>query len=307
MLRSMYSAVSGLRNHQTKMDVIGNNISNVNTYGFKAGRVVFKDVFSQTLKSASGGNANIGGTNPMQVGLGVSTASVDTLFDTSAPARTDRTLDLAISGDGLFIVKVSSGAAFTRAGNFYIEAPQLDDTGVPISPSRLVNVDGLPVLGIQRHDGTAPDTTIDLPTLMDPANPYALTDASGTLQLQEIYIPNGFTYAGINDKGEVLALDQSNKEVTVAVIPMATFANYGGLTKAGSNLYTQSQNSGIAAVAIVGNPAAGEILAGMLEMSNVDLSREFTEMIVTQRGFQANSRVITVSDTLLEELVNLKR
>ncbi len=102
MMRSMYSGVSGLRIHQTKMDVIGNNIANVNTVGFKASRVTFGEVFSQTVQGASGANENNGGTNPMQIGLGASISSIDVDMGEGATQRTDYGLDLKIEGDGFF-------------------------------------------------------------------------------------------------------------------------------------------------------------------------------------------------------------
>lgn len=118
MMRSLFSAVSGLKNHQTRMDVIGNNIANVNTIGFKAGRVTFQDTLSQTLQGASAGNATTGGSNPMQIGLGMGVASVDTLFTTGSPQPTGNPTDLCLNGQGFFAVKDGSNVYYTRAGNF---------------------------------------------------------------------------------------------------------------------------------------------------------------------------------------------
>jgi flagellar hook protein FlgE len=122
MMRSLYSGVSGLRNHQTRQDVIGNNISNVNTTGFKAGRANFQDMLSQTLKGASSAQGNLGGTNPMQVGLGMSVASIDTLFNDGSLQSTGVASDLAISGDGFFVVADGNKQYYTRAGNFSFDA-----------------------------------------------------------------------------------------------------------------------------------------------------------------------------------------
>src|SRR3954470_12389764 len=124
MLRSMYSGISGLRNFQTKLDVIGNNISNVNTYGFKKGRVIFKDLYSQTVAGASAPTANRGGVNPKQVGLGSQIAAIDTLHGSGSTQYTGNTLDLAIEGDGYFRVQDGASAdeaLYTRAGNFYLD------------------------------------------------------------------------------------------------------------------------------------------------------------------------------------------
>ncbi|MDR0958191.1 MAG: flagellar hook-basal body complex protein, partial [Clostridiales bacterium] len=122
MMRSMYSAVAGLRIHQTKMDVIGNNISNVNTIGFKSARVTFKEVFSQTISGATGSTApQKGGTNPYQIGLGSTLQSIDVQMGSGTPQRTDGAYDLFIDGEGFFVVSDSSGTYFTRAGAFRLD------------------------------------------------------------------------------------------------------------------------------------------------------------------------------------------
>ncbi len=286
MMRSMYSAVSGLKNHQVKMDVIGNNISNVNTVAFKAGRVIFQDIFSQTIKTASGSNANIGGTNPMQIGLGVTTGAIDTIFTDASAQRTDYALDLSIEGDGFFVVEKGSGETFfTRAGNF-----KLDNAGY------LVTQNGLFVQDINGENISLGD--------------------------------NSYHDIAINSMGQLTGIDNgTGRQAIVATLGIATFTNPNGLMKAGNSLYTQTYSSGapLTGTDEIINPVsgninsfttvykganrngAGSINPGTLEMSNVDLSNEFTDMIVTQRGYQANARVITTADTLLEELVNLKR
>ena len=143
MLRSMYSGISGMKNFQTKLDVIGNNIANVNTYGFKKGRVTFKDTMSQMISGASAATDNRGGKNAKQVGLGSTLATIDTIHTGSSLQTTGRSLDLGIDGDGYFVVKVKVSAnMYTRAGNFY-----LDDKG------SLVNADGLKVQAF-KEDGT---------------------------------------------------------------------------------------------------------------------------------------------------------
>ncbi|WP_019242303.1 MULTISPECIES: flagellar basal body rod protein FlgG [Bacillus] len=268
MLRSMYSGISGLRNFQTKLDVIGNNIANVNTFGFKKGRVVFKDMISQNMSGATGprDDGSRGGVNPKQVGLGSQLSAIDTVHTGGNLQSTGRTLDLAISGDGYFIVGAEGGdnASYTRAGNFY-----LDNNG------DLVTADGLYVLTSDFNKINIPITAKDLSIGTD-----------GTV-----------TY--LEEDGVTLNTDQK--------IGLAKFANTGGLQKVGNNLYKSTTNSGEADVSEEARASLGTIESSMLEMSNVDLSEEFTEMIVAQRGFQANTRIITTSDEILQELVNLKR
>ena len=122
MMRAMFAGVSGLKVHQTKMDVIGNNIANVNTYGFKASRATFQDLLNQTLQGATAPQAGRGGINPQQVGLGVQLASIDTLFSPGTPQGTGINTDLAIQNDGLFVVGDGQKKYYTRAGNFDFDA-----------------------------------------------------------------------------------------------------------------------------------------------------------------------------------------
>lgn len=141
MLRSMYSGISGMKNFQTKLDVIGNNIANVNTYGFKKGRVTFKDTMNQMISGATAATENRGGKNPTQVGLGSTLATIDTIHTGSSLQTTGRSLDLGIDGDGYFVVRQGNSEMYTRAGNFY-----LDDNGT------LVNSDGLNVQAFKFDD-----------------------------------------------------------------------------------------------------------------------------------------------------------
>lgn len=281
MMRSLYSGVSGLRNHQTRMDVIGNNISNVNTAGFKTSRVVFQDIYSQTSKYASAGTPDVvGGTNPIQIGLGVTLASIDVLHKSAATARTDNPTDLAIEGDGFFVVDTNGtttagGLMYTRAGNLYID-----------NAFNLVTANGHSVMGVM--GATDPGST-------------AIT----TL---EPIVLSGYTGIAIDDTGTITGInDTSGDKETIGYLALANFVNPPGLEKKGNNLYAASSNSGVPVYYKSQSGGTGKINPGGLEMSNVDLAYEFTDMIVTQRGFQANSRVITTSDTMLEELVNLKR
>src|SRR5690625_989244 len=260
MLRSMYSGISGMKNFQTKLDVVGNNIANVNTAGFKKGRITFQDLMSQTSSPAQGSENERGGINAVQVGTGTQIGSIDNVHTQGFLQNTERPLDLMIDGDGFFIVEMPDGTnAYTRAGNFY-----LDDNG------DLVNADGYYVQG-------------------DNGN---------------INIPNAAKSFSIQKDGTVKYTDDKGEQREAGKIQLATFSNDGGLEKAGNNLWLQTDSSGDANTE--GDNTA-DIISGALEMSNVDLSEEFTEMITAQRGFQANTRIITTSDEILQELVNLKR
>jgi flagellar hook protein FlgE len=260
----MYSGISGMKNFQTKLDVIGNNIANVNTYGFKKGRTTFKDLVSQQISGAAAPTNGRGGVNPQQVGLGSQLASIDTVHTQGSLQTTGRPLDLGISGDGFFEVSDGTNKYYTRAGNFY-----LDQSG------DLVTSDGLFV-----------------------------QDTAGT----KINIPVTAQSFSIGSDGKVNYINGGVLNSSPQVIRLAKFSNTGGLDKAGANNYLASTNSGAPTLGAPGDTnGLGVVQAGTLEMSNVDLSEEFTDMIVAQRGFQANTRIITTSDEILQELVNLKR
>lgn len=264
MLRSMYSGVSGLKNFQTKLDVIGNNIANVNTYGFKKGRVIFKDLISQTVAGASAPTENLGGTNAKQIGLGSSLAAIDTIHDRGSSQTTNRTLDIIINGDGYLSFTDGENTLYTRAGNLYLD-----------SEGTLVSADGKKLL----------------------------TDDGNTFPA----IPSTATQLTIGQDGTVSYVEEGAINVA-GKIAVSRFSNPEGLTKVGGNYFQVSNNSGAASdTKTAGADGNGTIESGFVEMSNVDLSEEFTEMIIAQRGFQANSRVITTSDEILQELVNLKR
>ncbi|OES43608.1 flagellar basal-body rod protein FlgG [Domibacillus iocasae] len=293
MLRSMYSGISGMKNFQTKLDVIGNNISNVNTYGFKKGRVVFKDLVSQSISGAGAPTANTGGTNPKQVGLGSQLAAIDTMHTTGSLQTTGRTLDLAISGDGFYVVMDGTTPLYTRAGNFY-----MDRSG------SIVNADGLALQG-----------------LPPAADGNSINTASTTVN--DIVVPTTAQSMSIGSDGVVTYVDTAGQLKYAGQVMIAKFANPEGMEKVGQNLFQQTTNSGIAyaggnfnrlttanvtgGLDTPGSSGTGTIVAGTLEMSNVDLSEEFTEMIVAQRGFQANTRIITTSDEILQELMSMKR
>lgn len=308
MLRSMYSGISGLKNFQTKLDVIGNNISNVNTYGFKKGRTVFKDMISQTTSGASAATATRGGVNPKQVGLGSQIASIDTIHTGGSLQSTGRVLDLAISGDGFF--QVADGNAnpptayannlYSRAGNFY-----MDNRGY------LVNGDGKYLVGYA--DGAAANAAGTAFTNASAANPI-VSNAAGTIPAlpagtanKPIRIPTDAQSMSVGQDGTITFVDSAGTLKYAGQLILSKFPNAGGLEKVGANYFTSTANSGQPFLATATEQGMGTVNSGFLEMSNVDLSEEFTEMIVAQRGFQANTRIITTSDEILQELVNLKR
>ena len=469
MMRSLYSGVSGLKNHQTKMDVVGNNIANVNTTGFKRSRTNFQDLLSQNISGAASPNGTRGGVNGKQVGLGVSMASIDIIVTAGNTQYTGAALDMAIEGDGYFVLQNGNNKLYTRAGTF-----DMDTDGNIISTNN-----GMKVMGwMANSDGELPSQDINsLATLKVPigstinakattkasysknldssmdkdtttlsltasdfptskANSQKIIDAKGYSTSLEVYdslgntqsigikfiktgdnewtayytttkedtstTPSTFYYAynklgvltydssgnlskidgTVNKKtitmpayksqkvttdpttGEItgvtenkaddikLTIDFANltqyaaaegetstavgvrsdgypagslqtisadssgvitgsfsngQTMKLAQVAIACFNNPGGLTSIGGNLFSVSNNSGEAQIGAAGSGGRGTIAPSTLEMSNVNLSDEFTDMIVTQRGFQSNSRVITTTDTMLEELINLKR
>lgn len=432
MMRSMFSAVSGLRVHQTRMDVIGNNIANVNTIGYKSQRVTFNDVFSQTLSSASAASDETGrgGRNPMQVGLGVNVSSIDMLMTQGAAQRTDNPFDLMINGDGFIVVGDANGTYFTRAGalradvdgnliiangmkvkgwtaqlneetnkyeiikgeassinladpNFVSSKPKVTDKlqlsgnlnststkeetnfrfydslgnyyNLPatLTPSA-DKLDGYSVWEMKLGEITdsagnklnatlAPDTAVKLyfdtnGKLASVGNAPAATGNATSIDLVIENTDKTSTFAEkisidfssmtqyasastidpktingnaagkmigyeIGGDGVITASYDNGDMRILAQVVVAKFDNPEGLEKVGDNLYKVTPNSG----EFDGIGTVGTFNTGVLEMSNVDLSSEFTDMIVTQRGFQANSRIISVSDEMLQELTNLKR
>jgi flagellar hook protein FlgE len=284
MLRSLFAGISGLRVNQTMLDVTGNNIANANTTGFKSSSTVFQDTLSQMLTAASSANANRGGTNAIQVGLGVQLAATNTNFNQGAAQTTGRPTDLMIQGDGMFVVKKGAELLYTRAGAF-----TFDNTGTLVGPSGnrvqgyAVDAAGLPTGGLI-------DVTLDTASLI-PAVPAGVQLTSYT----------------IGSDGKLRGTFDDGIQRDMAQIAVADFTNPMGLEKSGETSYRESANSGPAQLGVVGQGRRGSITAGALEMSNVDLSAEFTNLILAQRGFQASSRVITTSDQVLEDLVNIKR
>jgi flagellar hook protein FlgE len=421
MLRSLFSAISGLQAHQTKMDVVGNNIANVNTVGYKSQTTVFEDTLSQMLRNGSAPTATTAGTNPAQVGLGVKVGDITTNFSQGSTQSTGRSTDFLISGDGFFVTQVGNEQQYTRAGSFDIDA-----TGRLVTPdggilqgwmatNGVVNTNG-PVTDLKIPFGqtlppvatttgavqgnldanatvTVPATVVQTSVTMYDAKGDAhpmnytftkvatgwnmqivdaggtarpLTDSAGvplvpatstqlvtfnssgvmTAPTTPVYFDPGVagwtapvavdlsavtqfggtstataikpvTGAGsamgnlesfsLGNDGTITGVYSNGLRKAVGQLALAGFANPGGLTKAGNSAYRVGDNSGDPNIGVAGAGGRGTLTAGALEMSNVDLSQEFTGLIIAQRGFQANSKVITTSDQILNDLVNMKQ
>lgn len=258
----MYAGISGMKNSQTKLDVIGNNIANVNTSGYKKANINFQDMMSQTTSAAQGAGNGRGGINASQVGLGSQEGSISNDHTTGFRQTTNNPLDFQIQGDGMFVVQGEGIDYYTRAGNFY-----LDNNG------DIVNADG-----------------------------YYLQSVGGG----NINIPENADDFSVQPDGTV-TYNVGDDTIEAGQIALAKFSNPSGLEKVGGSLYANTNNAGLVGVEASGENGTGQIISGALEMSNVDLSEEFTEMITAQRSFQANTRIITTSDEILQELVNLKR
>lgn len=366
MLRSMYSGIAGMKGFQTKLDVIGNNIANVNTSGFKKGRVTFQDMMSQTTRGAQAATGERGGINPMQVGLGSQTGSIDNIHTQGFRQSTGNPLDFAIEGNGMFVVTQGTSTYYTRAGNFY-----LDDAGAIVNPdgmylkgfalnqTNVIEHEGLEItlddagnpigatfageevttfdpgangeftITYPGADGTTQTTVLERAALVDEngdeikgdngdsvyegaysiggetVNPKTKTESTNAVI--NLTIPADAQSFSVSDNGTVNYIDSNGQPRVAGRIALANFSNPAGLEKIGSNLFFNTPNAGYTGVEEPDQSGMGKVVASALEMSNVDLAEEFTEMIVAQRAFQSNTRIITTSDEILQELVNLKR
>ncbi|MCQ1957695.1 flagellar hook protein FlgE [Arthrobacter sp. zg-Y826] len=388
MLRSLYSGISGLRSHQTMLDVTGNNIANVNTTGYKATAVQFQDTLSQLTQGATAPGANNGGGNPAQVGLGVLVSGITTNFTQGSAQATGRAEDLMINGEGYFITRQGATSTYTRAGAFNVDGEgRLVSTDGGIVQGWTANADGTLNTGgavgnIALPDGAIVPAAATNAATMTGNLPSETPEGGTVVRDMDVYDANGnpsvvpltFTrtaggwsvsakdagpvdltfsdgaqadanadtitvdgvavnltglssYAGVSTAsvtsngrsagtlesfsigkdGTVIGSFTNGAKQALARIAVATFTNSAGLEKTGNSSYTATANSGNPVIAGPGEAGAGGIGSGMLEMSNVDLSQEFTNLIVAQRGFQANARIITTSDEVLQELTNLKR
>jgi len=268
MLNSLITGVSGVREMQQQMDGIGNNIANINTTGFKGSRNLFSDSFSQTL------------SDNMQVGTGVNSSSIQNLFSQGTLTKTGQSTDMAISGNGFFVVKnATTGAEYvTRAGEF-----GLDQSGY------LINAQGLRVQGFTDSGlSTRGDIQIDGAGAADPTAKldHFSVDKTGKIT---VYMSDGTNFV----RGQVL---------------LQNFTNPQALVKEGGSLYSATAEAGgLAQTEAASTNGLGQIASQYIESSNVDLTTEFSSLITTQRAFQASARIITTSDEMLQEVVNLKR
>jgi flagellar hook protein FlgE len=396
VLRSLFSGITGLRAHQTMMDVVGNNIANVNTTGFKSSTTVFEDTLSQMVRAAAAPGQGLGGLNPAQIGLGVQLGGISTNFGQGSAQTTNKTSDLMIQGDGFFVMKKGNEEVYTRAGNFNfdtdgrlvnnsgftvqgypatngvvdINQPMKDivlpaGTTLPPAPSSEVKLNG------NIASGTTGTLTRSAPTydklggehvltitmqyngtdgfdvnVTDSANgstatagaitfdnagvatitPASIAFADGTsvaIDLTDttnfggpasfdVKSADGFASGSLEQykiapDGSVVGVFSNGQKLTMAQVGLANFNNPAGLEKLGNTSFRATTNSGLPQRGVAGSGGRGTLLSGTLEMSNVDLAAEFTNLIIAQRGFQANSRVITSSDEMLTDLVNIKR
>lgn len=427
---ALFTGVTGLKAQQRKLDVVANNIANVNTTGYRGARVLFQDLFSQTLRGGSAPLGGFGGANPQQVGLGVQLASIDVDHGQGSLVTTGVPTDLAIQGNGFFVLNNGQGNIYTRDGSFLLNANGLlidpgtglrvqgyladengviTDTGSPqdisiplggigivqtttsgkmignLNPTidstvtlpktvtrsvtvfdslgkersvtltfvksqtndnewtvtagingntNNVNIDGAlggrtvtfdstgalttPADGVfdinvpaalLNSNNTAPDAmnfTLDFSKVTQLAN-GSLVESDISLQNQNGFGLGSLESVNIGTNGDINGVFSNGLTRTIARVALATFANVGGLERAGNNSFRETPASGAAQVGVPSTGGRGSAVGGVLESSNVDLGAQFSELIITQRGFQANARTITAADTLLQETVNLVR
>ncbi len=430
MIRSLGNGVSGLNNHQIKMDVVGNNIANVNTIAFKKGRVTFNEVLAQEFL-ASGRTPGGEPTNPSFVGLGMHVGTIDQTWTQGPLESTNIPTDFAINGDGFFVARRGAEFLLSRAGNFVLSknGNLISSSGLPIQGFPIdevtgqadltqlesISIDlnakadpvftsGLTLAGnidsaLSDNGGVTPDnhaftsfvydekgakhnvtfdftkssadgvtpSTFDVTVTSDAtlqpfgAAPTTFTvafatdgtlesvdgvavtdpaftapvlnwdtgfvnetgtdtlsiDLSGLTQFREsssalVSDQNGKPsgqFVGFRTTNEgVIQMDfDSGHTVDVFQIALGKVANNGGLTQKGENVYSATSVSGELQFGRAGSEITSAIISGTLEMSNVELATEFSDMIKTQRGFQASARVIRTSDEILSETINLKR
>lgn len=446
---ALYTAVTGLQSFQRQLDVIANNIANVNTTGYRSSRVLFQDLFSQTISGGSPPTGTLGSTNSQQIGLGVSIASIDTDFNAGSIAATGIASDLAIQGNGFFILSQNSGErqTFTRDGSFsistdgflvdsatglYVQGYPADDDGnintdfnvdrlsIPVGGDSIVQattntvlfgnlsadavledllavppiaattvnrnlqvfdslgtprdinlvftkvdqldsggtlynawtfeaiyegtnvanvgagLDGAVIfdsngqlVGLGETDGTTftvfavgtPTVSIPIglfpgPSIPDTAFEFNIdfddvTELSGNSELTNPF-QNGFPRGVLQDyvignSGLITGVFTNGLTAVLGQVALASFSNLGGLERIGNNQFRETNSSGTALIGASNTSGLGTISGGALEGSNVDLGKEFSDMIVTQRAFQANARTITTADSILQETVNLIR
>ncbi|GAA0724140.1 flagellar hook-basal body complex protein [Clostridium malenominatum] len=335
MLRSMYSGISGLKANQVKLDVIGNNIANVGTTAFKTQRVRFQDMLSQSLKGATGPSTNTGGTNPSQVGLGTQVSGIDSTMTQGNMQPTSRNLDFAVDGEGYFVVargSMGDGEGIVIGEGGVIDTENADgENTLELSYTRdgaftldefgqLVTSDGYRVMGyslegseIEYDDETGKPVIDEAVNVNEPGVTIETTGNLVPLAIPDEVAGLRVKSFSVDKNGLIKVVLSDNSVRGIGQLATASFKNPAGLSKDGKNLYSSTANSGQAVFrsgvgADESNEAGyGDVIQGMLEMSNVDLAEQFTEMIVASRAFQANGKIITTGDEILQELVNLKR
>jgi flagellar hook protein FlgE len=286
-IEGIYAAISGLEANQAMLDVVSNNLANLNTVGYKDQTMNFSSALSQVLRGAGGPTSTLGGTNPVELGVGVNVQSIDTNESTGTMESTGNPLDIAIQGAGYLQVgngdppTLPAGTDYTRAGNLTTD-----------SAGYLTTDSGQYVIGLAANvTGTGVN---------------AVYTPSATSSY--IVIPPGSSNVQIGTDGTVSYTDENTNDATygntvvAGYLSLAVFPNPQGLSSIGDNLFTQSPNSGTPTVYQASLSGAGQTVSGELEMSNVDLAQEFTNMITAQRGYQANAQVITTANQMLQTL-----
>ena len=202
MMRSLFSGVSGIKVHQTRMDVIGNNIANINTIGFKSSRTTFSDMLSQVQRSASAPTEGLGGVNPRQIGLGVDVESIDLIFTDSSPQQTGKNTDLALSGNGLFVLRDGTQSYYTRNGAF-----MFDERGYYVMPGNGLRVQGWNASsdGVINTNGTATDIIVEVGKTME-ATATSAIDYSGNFNKESLLIDK-ISYVPATNVSRQAALD----------------------------------------------------------------------------------------------------
>jgi flagellar hook protein FlgE len=297
MMSGMYAAISGLDANETMLNVTANNLANVNTIGYKSARVTFADSLAQVVRGASGSTVSNGGTNPLQIGLGVQVASTDNEMTEGSFESTNNPLDIAIQGEGFlrvgsgtppgeppYTAKLPAGFQYTREGDLTTNTKGF-----------LTTQAGDYVIGRE-----AVATKVE----------GGFTYAPGAKDTY-IVIPPGSANVSIGQDGSVSYTDENPKsatfeqQVTAGYLSLAQFPNQDGLQRLGGSLWSQTTNSGAPMVGTPDTGAFGQTVGGELEMSNVDLATEMTSMITAERGYQANSKVITSANEMLQTVVTM--
>lgn len=353
MTGAMYAAISGLKSHMSKLNVIGNNVANVNTYGYKAGRVTFRETVYTTLTAGSDGTALKGGVNPSQLGYGCNIGTIDLDMSTANAVPTGVNLDCMIQGDSFFLVGDKGGVdtnnltslQLSKVGNFKFDAegylcdgqgnivygfvPQSGKTEAgPIDMTKAEYSSQLvPIRLPMKAKGDANDP--NAPAAGTPIYPGVdggvnkdpeadKVDGTISVNTDSIKIDAGGKIVGTTVDGDTVVIGNLalGKVDNSAGLTHVSGPYYQALSGAGKLHITCPNNIGTGYLnnAQAGDAGAVEIsktidtlLSGFLEGSSTDLATEFSDMITTQRGYQANTRIITVTDSMLEELVNIKR